>query len=226
MYSFRAGLEMLPQLDECAVGNLPVRSASTSVHFALRGYDLLTDSCKNYNSVAAFLTRVRKLQIAVIGYNKDRCTDVASKVAYEVGKEIARAGAVLVCGGLGGVMESACKGAKENGGMTIGIIPQEEFRYANQYCDVVICTGIGYARDFIVASSADGIIAVGGGVGTLIEMGVGYMIKKPLVAMAGSGGVADMYGGKFLDERNRVPIIVASNPRDAVEAIVSANNNK
>lgn len=165
---------------------------------------------------------MRRLQIAVIGYNKD-CTDVASKVAYEVGKEIARAGAVLVCGGLGGVMESACKGAKENGGMTIGIIPQEEFGYANQYCDIVICTGIGYARDFIVASSADGIIAVGGGVGTLIEMGVGYMTKKTIVAMARSGGVADIYGGKFLDERNRVPIIIAKEAKEAVGAILAAN---
>lgn len=165
--------------------------------------------------------RVRKLQIAVIGYNKDRCTDVASKAAYEVGREIARAGAVLICGGLGGVMEAACRGAKESGGTTIGIIPQEEFSYANQHCDIVICTGIGYARDFIVASSADGIIAVGGGVGTLIEMGVGYMTKKTIVAMAGSGGVADMYGGKFLDERQRVPITVAKDAKAAVEAIVN-----
>lgn len=165
--------------------------------------------------------RVRKLQIAVIGYNKDRCTDVASKAAYEVGKEIARAGAVLVCGGLGGVMEAACRGAKENGGTAIGIIPQEEFSYANQHCDIVICTGIGYARDFIVASSADGIIAVGGGVGTLIEMGVGYMTKKTIVAMAGSGGVADMYGGKFLDERQRVPITIAKDAKTAVELIIN-----
>lgn len=165
--------------------------------------------------------RVRKLQIAVIGYNKDRCTDIASKAAYEVGREIARAGAVLICGGLGGVMEAACRGAKESGGTTIGIIPQEEFSYANQHCDIVICTGIGYARDFIVASSADGIIAVGGGVGTLIEMGVGYMTKKTIVAMAGSGGVADMYGGKFLDERQRVPITVAKDAKAAVEAIVN-----
>lgn len=166
---------------------------------------------------------MRKLQIAVIGYNED-CTDIASKAAYEVGREIARAGAVLVCGGLGGVMESACRGAKENGGTTVGIIPQEEFSQANKYCDVVVCTGIGYARDFIVASSADGIIAVGGGVGTLIELGVGYMTKKTIVAMTGSGGVADTYGGKFLDERQRVPITVAKDAKTAVEVILAANN--
>jgi len=154
---------------------------------------------------------VRKFQIAVVGYNKDRCTEQARNLAYEVGKEVARAGAVLICGGLGGVMESACKGAKEINGFTIGIIPQEEgiipqeeFSFANGFCDVVICTGIGFARDFIIASSADGIIAIGGGVGTLIEMAAGYMSKKAIVVIAGSGGVADTYAGKYLDERNRV----------------------
>jgi uncharacterized protein (TIGR00725 family) len=159
---------------------------------------------------------VRKFQIAVVGYNKDRCTEQATILAYEVGKEIARAGAVLVCGGLGGVMESACKGSKENNGFTIGIIPQDEFSFANEFCDVVICTGIGFARDFMIASSADGIIAIGGGVGTLIEMAAGYMIKKSIVVIAGSGGVADTYAGKYLDERNRVPILVAKDARSAV----------
>ena len=164
---------------------------------------------------------MRKIQI-VIGYNKDRCTKVAKNMAYEVGKEVALAGAVLVCGGLGGVMESACKGAKENGGITVGIIPQEDFFYANEFCDIVLCTGIGYARDFIVASSADGIIAIGGGVGTLIELGVGYRTKKVMVAISGSGGVADMYGGKFLDERNRVQIVAAKNAKSAVEMIFAS----
>lgn len=163
---------------------------------------------------------VRRTQIAVIGYNGDRCTDAARQAAYDVGKEIAKAGAVLVCGGLGGVMEAACKGAQENGGTAIGIIPQDDFSHANRYCDVVICTGIGFARDFIVASSADGIIAVGGGVGTLIELGVGYMIKKPIVAVAGSGGVADAYGGKYLDERNRVPVMTARTPAAAVKTVM------
>lgn len=162
---------------------------------------------------------MRKLQIAVIGYNKE-CSDVARTMAYDVGSEIAKAGAILVCGGLGGVMESACRGAKENGGTTLGIIPQEEFSYANEYCDIVVCTGIGFARDFIVASSADGIIAVGGGVGTLIEMGVGYMTRKTVVTISGSGGVAEMYGGKYLDERNRVKILTAPDAQSAVKQIL------
>jgi predicted Rossmann-fold nucleotide-binding protein len=77
-----------------------------------------------------------------------------------------------------------------------------------------------------VASSADGIIAVGGGVGTLIEMGVGYMTKKTIVTIAGSGGVADMYGGKFLDERNRVPIIIAEDAKAAVQVIMNVSKSR
>jgi uncharacterized protein (TIGR00725 family) len=118
-------------------------------------------------------------------------------------------------------MESACMGAKEYNGVTVGIIPQEEFSFANEFCDIVICTGIGFARDFIVATSCDGIIAIGGGVGTLIELGVGYMIKKIMVAVSGSGGIAEMYGGKFLDERNRVPIIVAKDAYSAVQIVLN-----
>ena len=167
---------------------------------------------------------MRKLQIAVIGYNNE-CTDIASKLAYDVGRSVAAAGAVLVCGGLGGVMESACRGAKENGGTTLGILPQEEFSYANRYCDIVVCTGIGFARDFIVGSSADGIIAIGGGVGTLIEMSVGYMAKKTVVAISGSGGVSEIYGGKYLDERNRVQIQSAPDADTAVSIIVKSSNN-
>ena len=168
---------------------------------------------------------MRKYQIAVIGYNKENCTDEAKKVALEVGREIARSGSVLICGGLGGVMEAACKGAKENNGMTIGIIPQQEFSFANEFCDIVICTGMGYARDLIVATSADGIIAIGGGVGTLIELAVGYMIKKTMVVVSGTGGVSEEYGGRFLDERRLTPLILANDAYTAVHLIVNGTQN-
>lgn len=163
---------------------------------------------------------MRKYQIAVIGYNKDRCTEHSRNIAFEVGKEIARSGSILICGGLGGVMEAACRGAKKYDGLTIGIIPQEEFSFANKFCDVVICTGIGFARDIIVATSADGIIAIGGGVGTMIELGVGYIKNKLMVVVAGSGGVSDRYGGKFLDERKIVPLMIAKDARSAVEMVL------
>jgi uncharacterized protein (TIGR00725 family) len=163
---------------------------------------------------------MRKYQIAVIGYNKDRCTDHSRNIAFEVGKEIARSGSILICGGLGGVMEAACRGAKENDGLTIGIIPQEEFSFANKFCDIVICTGIGFARDIIVATSADGIIAIGGGVGTMIELAVGYLKNKLMVVVAGSGGVSEMYGGKFLDERKIVPLMIAKDAHSAVQMVL------
>ncbi len=83
---------------------------------------------------------MKRLQIAVIGYNSDKSNEITNKIAYEVGTEIAKANAVLICGGLGGVMENACKGAKEQGGLTVGIIPQEEAQFANKFCDVVIAT--------------------------------------------------------------------------------------
>jgi uncharacterized protein (TIGR00725 family) len=163
---------------------------------------------------------MRKYQIAVIGYNKDKCTEHSRNIAFEVGKEIARSGSILICGGLGGVMEAACRGAKKYDGLTIGIIPQEEFSFANKFCDVVICTGIGFARDIIVATSADGIIAIGGGVGTMIELGVGYIKNKLMVVVAGSGGVSDRYGGKFLDERKIVPLMIAKDARSAVQMVL------
>ena len=173
---------------------------------------------------------MRRIQIAVIGYNKDVCTEEARKLAYRVGREIARAGAVLICGGLGGVMEAACMGAKDNNGTTVGIIPKDDFAFANEYCDIVVCSTVGYARDFIVAATADAMIAVGGGIGTLIELSAGYMMKKPMVVVAGSGGTADQFGGKYLDERKRVEILIALSPEEAVtvlmEKLKSINNAK
>jgi hypothetical protein len=110
----------------------------------------------------------------------------------------------------------------DNGGTTLGIIPQDEFSHANEFCEIVVCTGIGFARDFIVASSADAIIAVGGGVGTLIEMSAGYMIGKTVISIAGSGGVAEKYAGSYLDERNRVKIMVAQDAASAVKIIAES----
>lgn len=169
---------------------------------------------------------MRKFQIGVIGYNDDRCTEVSKEIAYDLGKEVALSGSVLLCGGLGGVMEAACRGAKEANGTTVGIIPQDNFSFANQFCDIVICTGIGFARDFIVATSSDAIVAIGGGIGTLIEMSVGYMIKKKVVAISPSGGVSDIYAGKYLDERKRVLIESAPDAKAAVQAILNNRESK
>lgn len=155
-------------------------------------------------------------QILVIGYGKDHCTDQAYKTAYRVGEEVALHGAILITGGLGGVMEAASRGAKDRGGIIVGIIPYDEKGYANPYCDIVISTGMGYARDFITSYSADAIIVVGGGVGTAIEARVAYLKAKPIIAIRKSGGTADRIADTFLDDRRLVKVMAEEDPKKAV----------
>jgi hypothetical protein len=162
----------------------------------------------------------------VIGSAADHCTNEARKLGYEVGAEAAKQGAVVVTGGLGGVMEAACRGARKNHGVTVGIIPQDEMHYVNRYCDVVIATGIGWARDFVTAYSADAVVIVGGGAGALIEACAAYLKSKPIVAVEGSGGVADQVKGTYLDERRSVRILSESDPRKAVEKALELARRK
>jgi len=121
---------------------------------------------------------VKKRQILVIGHNTTGCTPEHEKIAYAVGAEIAKSNSVLITGGLGGVMTAASHGAKDAGGLTIGIIPQNDAAEANEFCDIVIPTGMGLARDFLNALSADGIIIVGGGSGTLSENNCCVYVQK------------------------------------------------
>ncbi len=162
----------------------------------------------------------RKPQILVIGYGGDDCTKEAFNLAFEVGLEVARRGAILVTGGLMGVMEASSRGAREGGGVVVGIIPQEEKVFANRYCDIVIPTGMGYARDFVTAYAGDAVIVVGGGVGTLVEACVAYRKGKPIVSITGSGGVADRIAGIYLDERRIVKVWGENRPRDAVKRAI------
>src|SRR3989442_5832263 len=128
-----------------------------------------------------------------MGWEGDHSPPATYDAAKEVGAEIAARSAITVTGGLGGVMEAAGRGAKEKGGMVVGIIPNEDMSYANPYCDIIIPTGIGFARNFITAYAADAAIVVGGGAGTFIEACVAYQKGKPIVALVGSGG----YPGKI-----------------------------
>jgi hypothetical protein len=162
----------------------------------------------------------RKIQITVIGNNDDSITPELVKISYETGMEIAKSGAVLITGGLGGVMKAASQGAKDGGGFVIGIIPQNKFSFANEYCDIVIPTGMGLARDFLTALSGDGIIVIGGGSGTLSETCAAYMHKKPIVAIKTSGGIAEKYADTYLDHRKNVLITGVSGPKEAVKVIL------
>lgn len=167
----------------------------------------------------------RLVQVLVIGSDGDHCTETTYNAAREVGAQVAAKNAILVTGGLGGVMEASCRGAKEKGGMVVGIIPHEDMSYANAFCDIIIPTGIGFARNFITAYSADTCIVVGGGAGTYIEACVAYQKGKPIVALTGTGGTADKIADTFLDDRNTVKVMSAASPKEAVEKALDFGSN-
>ena len=114
------------------------------------------------------------------------------------------------------MMEAASHGAKDAGGFVIGIIPQDDKAKANPYCDAVVATGIGSARDFLTAFSGDVVIVVEGGAGTLIEAAAAYEKKIPIVALTGSGGTADKIVDTYLDERKVEKVLGANSPESAV----------
>lgn len=167
----------------------------------------------------------KKIQILIVGHNKNGITPEAEKIAYETGMEVAKSGAVLVTGGLEGVMKAASHGAKDAGGLTLGIIPQDSPSFANEYCDIVVPSGMGLARDFLNALSADGVIIIGGGSGTLSETCAAYMHKKPIVAIKNSGGIADKYADTYLDHRKSTLIIGVSSPQEAVKVLLEKINS-
>jgi uncharacterized protein (TIGR00725 family) len=123
------------------------------------------------------------LQIAVVGSGIE--DERANKLARKVGAEIAKRGGVVVCGGMGGVMEAAAMGAKEAGGVTIGIIPGDDPKAANRYIDHVIVTGMGHARNVLVVKSAAAVVALAGGPGTLSEIALAIKMGRPVVSVGG-----------------------------------------
>jgi uncharacterized protein (TIGR00725 family) len=153
-----------------------------------------------------------KFFISVIGASN--CSAKESKLAEEVGRELARRGAVVICGGLNGVMEAVCRGAKSEGGLTVGILPGNNRRDANPYVDIPIITGIGYARNSIVAKSGQAVIAVGGKYGTLSEIAYALQDKIPVIGL-GTWKLATI---KSKDES----IIIANNASDAVDKAIES----
>ena len=122
---------------------------------------------------------MRTHHIAVVGAGD--FAEHLETIAEEVGRELARRGCVLVCGGLGGVMEAACRGAKAEGGTTVGILPGTSRADANEYVDVAIPTGMGEMRNALIVRAADAVIAVGGEFGTLSE--VAFALKTGTVVV-------------------------------------------
>ena len=200
---------------------MPVMAMITTAHPIRKPFhtDLLMHAVAE-EGVKTKESRRKRRQILVIGNNTNGCTPLHEQVAYGVGFEIGRSGSVLVTGGLGGVMEAASRGASDAGGLSVGIIPQDDASLANPYCDIVIPTGMGLTRDFLNALSADGIVRVGGGSGTLSEVCAAYMHKKPMVAVRGLGGSVEQYIGRYLDHRENVKILGANTPKEAVQIVL------
>jgi uncharacterized protein (TIGR00725 family) len=155
----------------------------------------------------------RRRQVAVIG--KGTPDDQLTPLSEEVGRRLAEAGAVVVCGGLAGVMEGVAHGASAAGGTVIGIVPSSSQEQANQYCTHVVATGIGHARNLAVVSSGDAVIAIGGEWGTLSEIAFARELGRRVVALSSwtlnPGGTLE--GGPGIE--------VASSAAEAVELALS-----
>jgi uncharacterized protein (TIGR00725 family) len=153
--------------------------------------------------------------IGVIG---ESATDrYGSETAFEVGRLIAGAGAVLVCGGMSGIMEHAARGAKSAGGTTIGILPGSGRDEANKYIDIAIPTGLGEARNLIVVRSSDAIVAIGGQYGTLSEIAFALRFQKPVVGL-------NTWELRRKGSRD-TEIIEAESPGEAIDRILSRLQN-
>jgi len=119
--------------------------------------------------------------IAVIGDSS--CSPKEAKLAETVGELLAQQGATIICGGLGGVMEAVCRGAKSKGGLTVGILPGQDSSMANHWVDIPVVTGIGEARNVTVVKSAQAVIAIGGSYGTLSEIAYALKSSIPVIGL-------------------------------------------
>jgi len=160
--------------------------------------------------------------VAVCGSDADdvHLSSTMLEAAEKVGCGIAQKGGILVCGGRGGVMEAACRGAKTAHGLTVGLLPDSK-QEANAFVDVPVPTGLGMRRNFLVVSAADVVIAIGGRWGTLSEICYAVIFEKPVVLVMGTGGCVDELAAGFLMKANRSFLHVASSAEEAVQKAFS-----
>jgi uncharacterized protein (TIGR00725 family) len=149
--------------------------------------------------------------VAVCG-ESDPQTSLAD-LAFELGRGIAQRRAVLICGGLTGVMEHAARGAQAAGGLTIGLLPGEDTDDANAYIDIAIATGLGHARNAVLARTADGVVALGGGLGTLSEIALALRNRRPAI------GIKTWHFDR--DGRTEPVLPVATSPKEALDWLFS-----
>ena len=153
------------------------------------------------------------IMVGVIGASE--ADEQLCTVAEHVGEELASRGAIVICGGLTGVMEAVCRGARKQDGMTVGVIPSDRKEDANPHVQIPIVTGIGVARNAIITRTADVVIAVGGQFGTLSEIGYALSMGKTVVAI-------DSWRLERATERQLPGLIHASNPKEAVDTALES----
>jgi len=162
--------------------------------------------------------------ISVIGASEiDK--DIEEK-AFQIGKLIAKNNYAVSCGGLSGVMEAVCRGAKEENGLTIGIIPYKEKSAANKYVDIAIPVPFSQARNIVVVLSGDACIAIAGKAGTLSEISFAWIYGKPIVALTSVEGWSSKIAGEQLDDRRTDKIYGAETPQEVVDKVIELLNSK
>ena len=166
------------------------------------------------------MSGARQVQIAVCGPGEATAEEEAT--AERAGYLLAERGCSLVCGGLGGVMASACRGAKAGGGVTIGILPGDDHAAANPWVDHVICTGLSQARNAVVAATSQAVVAIGGGFGILSEVALALRLGRPVVLIGGWSAVLSTPEGRQLLARTSGTLYHATSPEEAVEAALQA----
>lgn len=164
---------------------------------------------------------MRRPQIAVVGNNSAPPALMAT--ATELGTALVDAGWRVICGGLGGVMEAVAQGAQRSahatGSDVVGLLPSGRSEDANAFVDIVIPTGLGIARNALVAASGDVVVALSGGTGTLSEIAFAWQMHKPIVAFVGHGGWAEELAGQTLDARRTDAVVSVHDVPEAIAAV-------
>ena len=163
-------------------------------------------------------SQVRRPQVTVIG-DSDAPPELCT-VAEQIGEMLARLGITVVTGGRGGVMEAACRGAARSGSLTVGILPSSEMGDANNWCSVVIPTGLGHARNAVNVLAGDFVIALGSSAGTLSEVCFAWISGKPILTVKGFDGWLAKTGPE-LDHRGTSSTIECSDVDELEKAVVS-----
>ena len=175
----------------------------------------------------------RKLQIGVMGSAADlKYSKKIEELAEELGYWVAKKGAILIFGAekdYDSLSTAACRGAKKSRGLTVGVTYGKGFDiFEKKNVDVVIASGLerGGGRELTLVLSCDAVIALNGGSGTLTEIAIAYQANIPVVVLNGTGGWSERLGGQYLDDRNRMKIEVAQNPKLAVELAIKLAKKK